>query len=122
MKSLAKFFVAFSVLILPTSLLADSPTGYYSTAYGKTGDDLKSALHVIIDNHTPLPYTKSGNDDWFDGQDVDVWEALLYTDSSCPDDQPSCGRVQLQYLDDTRGQTQANLGAGKNDSWDREHV
>ena len=32
------------------------PLNYYSSAYGLTGTDLKTALHDIIDDHTELEY------------------------------------------------------------------
>lgn len=102
--------------------LADPPAGYYAAATGKSGPALASALHSIIDGHTPLPYTRSGNNDWLDRRDIDVWEALVYTDSACPDTVPECGLVQLLYLDETRRIDQANRGGGANDAWDREHV
>ncbi len=88
----------------------------------KTGPELKIALHEIIDNHFSIPYTSSGNDDWFDRQNIDVWEALAYTDSGCADSEPGCGLVQLLYLAESRSIEQANRGAGTHDSWDREHV
>lgn len=50
------------------------------------------------------------------------WEALVYTDSACPDSEPKCGLVALLYLDDTRRINQANRGKSKNDAWDRKHV
>lgn len=101
---------------------ADPPAGYYSPAIGKSGIKLKAALHKIIDGHRVFPYTSSGNRDWYDGQKMDVWEALVYTDSACPETEPQCGRIRLLYLDETRTIDQANRGSGKNDSWDREHV
>ena len=101
---------------------ADPPPGYYSAAAGKAGDSLKSALHSIIDDHKVLPYTVPGNKDLHDGENVDVREALVYTDSACPDTHPQCGMVRLLYLDDTRSVDQANRGKGTSDSWDREHV
>ena len=101
---------------------ADPPVEYYSAATKKTGDTLKSVLHEIVDDHKVFPYTQSGNDNWHDGKNVDVWEALIYTDSACPDTQPKCEKICLLYLDDTRSINQANQGRGKNDSWDREHV
>ncbi len=95
---------------------------YYNGTQGLTGQALKSKLHQIIDGQKPLKYTQSGNADWFDGKKVDVWEALVYTDSACPEDAPKCGLVQLLYLDDVRRIDQANRGKSKDDSWDREHV
>jgi hypothetical protein len=101
---------------------ADPPQAYYAKATGKTGSTLKAALHQIIDGHKAIPYTKKGNDDWFDGKNIDVWEALVYTDSACPNSEPQCGRVQLLYLDEARHLSKANRGGGRHDSWDREHV
>lgn len=95
---------------------------YYDGTQGLTGDALKSKLHSIIDGQKPLKYTQSGNTDWYDGKKVDVWEALVYTDSACPEAEPKCGLVTLLYLDDVRRIDQANRGKSKNDAWDREHV
>ena len=100
---------------------AEIPPGYYDGAKGKIGADLKNALHIIIDGHTPLKYTNSKNKNWFDFKDMDVWEALIYTDEACPVT-PNCGNVQLLYLDQVRSYTQANRGKGGGLSWDREHV
>ena len=95
---------------------------YWSGTEGLTSKALKAKLHDIIDGQTPLKYTRSKNKNWFDGKHMDVWEALVYTDSACPDDKPDCGLVQLLYLDETRHISQANRGKGTADSWDREHV
>ena len=96
--------------------------GYYDDTQGLTGDALKAKLHSIIDGQKPLKYTQSGNTDWYDGKNIDVWEALVYTDSACPDDKPKCGLVRMIYLDDVRNINQANRGKSKDDAWDREHV
>ena len=104
-----------AILVVATFVSADPPRGYYSTAEGKTGPELKAALHATIDGHKVLPYR-------------DVWRALVYTDSACPDGQPGCERVRLLYLDDVRSIHQANdkrLKKGDcvpHDSWEREHV
>ena len=71
---------------------AEPPDGYYDDAMGKSGALLKKALHRIIDGHKPLRYTAKGNTDWYDRRDMDVWEALAYTDSACPDDGPNVAR------------------------------
>ena len=63
--------------------------GYYSSAHGKTGRELKSALHAIIDGHGPISYGE-------------VRQAFALTDAACPPDVPRCGLVQLLYWDDTR--------------------
>ncbi len=117
-----KYYLLIILLVFPSPSFADPPQGYYDSAYGRTGQELKSSLHKIIDNHIVYPYTFQGNDDWYDGQDIDVWEALTYTDSACTDEMPHCGLVQLLYLDETRTIDQANRGSGSNNSWDREHV
>ncbi|WP_137169619.1 endonuclease I family protein [Marinomonas sp. FW-1] len=108
------------VFVLFLSTFASA--GYYDGTEGLTGDALKAKLHSIIDGQKPLKYTQSGNTDWYDGVNIDVWEALVYTDSACPNDAPKCGLVQMLYLDDVRRIDQANRGKSNNDSWDREHV
>ena len=40
----------------------DAPFDYYENAEGLTGDDLKAALHEIIDDHTLIPYSSSTTD------------------------------------------------------------
>jgi len=108
--------------LVASGACSKSSEGYYFAAEGETGDALKSALHEIIDDHNVLPYTRPGNDDWHDGENIDVWEALVYTDSSCPDANPECEEVRLLYLEEDRSIDQANRGKGENDSWEREHV
>lgn len=95
---------------------------YYDGTQALKGDMLKAKLHSIIDGQKPLKYTQSKNTDWYDGIKIDVWEALVYTDSACPDNEPKCGFVTLLYLNDVRHIDQANRGKSKNDAWDREHV
>jgi hypothetical protein len=41
---------------------AAPPAGYYNTAQGKTGQELRQALHVIIRGHTVIPYSSSSFD------------------------------------------------------------
>ena len=117
-----KAFITLLTTLLCCQALADAPIGYYKKAKDKSGSELKAALHEIIDGHRVLPYTKSGNSDWSDGKNLDVWEALVYTDSACGDLTPKCGMVQMLYLDEARHISLANRGSGKNTSWDREHV
>lgn len=111
-----------ALFALLTSSAFAQTSDYYEKANGLTGNKLKSALHDIIDGHTVLPYTKPGNKDWFDSKPEDVWEALLYTDSACPDSEPQCGKIRTLYLNDVRSWRKANRGKGYDDSWDREHV
>ena len=97
-------------LLWPGTTYADPPPGYYDGARNKVGQVLHSALHQIIDGQKALPYTKTGNVDWLDREDIDVWEALVYTDSACPDSAPKCGLVKMLYLDESRHYTMANRG------------
>ncbi len=100
----------------------DSLKQYWSGTEGLTSSTLKAKLHTLIDGQKPLRYTRSKNKNWYDGKRMDVWEALVYTDSACPESNLKCGLVQLLYLDETRHITQANRGKSNPDSWDREHV
>lgn len=45
-------------------VMAQIPNGYYDNANGKTGDDLKVALHDIIDDHTTISYAQIWNAFW----------------------------------------------------------
>ena len=111
-------------MALLTVAHADPYSGYYAKAIGKTAATLRDALHEIIDDHTRLTYTNPNNNDWVDFRNIDVWEALVYTDSACPDDAPKCGKVRLLYLGETRDVLQAYRGGkvGCHDFWEREHV
>ena len=56
------------VLILGSAASrSDPPPGYYAAAEGKTGVELRQALHQIIHNHNVIPYA-SGT--WFDTSDA----------------------------------------------------
>ena len=106
---------------MPSISFADPPDGYYESAVGKTGAHLKRVIHTIVDGHNVLPYTDMNNKDWLDGKDIDVWEALVDTDSACPDD-PGCKEVRLFYLGEARHINKANRGPGGDDTWERAHV
>ncbi len=104
--------------------------GYYrSIPDTNDAKKLKAALHKRIDGHRVIPYTKYGNDgkdcwaanSWSECE-VDVWEALNYTDAGCTDASAYCNSVVLLYSNDVRPMKKANRGKGKDDSWDREHV
>ena len=36
---------------------SDPPPGYYNAAEGKTGAELRKALHQVIRNHNVIPYS-----------------------------------------------------------------
>ena len=48
----------------PAFSQSDVPFHYYDSAIGLTGPALKSALQLIIRNHTVIPYTATGTDTW----------------------------------------------------------
>ncbi|GAA2305241.1 endonuclease I family protein [Streptomyces violaceusniger] len=84
----------------PTAVQA--PDDYYQDATGKSGPELKAALHTIISEQTKLSYDE-------------VWDALKSTDED--PDNPS--NVILLYS----GRSQAKDASGGNpDDWNREHV
>ncbi len=79
-----------------------TPTGYYDSTEGLSGDALKQELHDIIDDHTELSYSN-------------VWEALRETD----EDPDNPDHVILLYS----GQSLSKFDNGGNvDDWNREHV
>lgn len=55
-------------LIAAFALKAQAPAGYYDSANGLTGNQLKQALHDIIDNHTEVSYSA-------------IWDAFKNTDN-----------------------------------------
>lgn len=50
------------ILGLGTVVGVAAPAGYYDAAEGKAGSELKAALHAIIRNHRPYPYSSSSFD------------------------------------------------------------
>ena len=92
-----------------TATATPSPTGtsatdaYYSSALGKSGNSLRTALHQIISTGvTKLTYD-------------DVWDALKVTDQ----DPNNSANVILLYSGISRSKT---LNGGAADDWNREHV
>ncbi|MDQ0270912.1 endonuclease [Cytobacillus purgationiresistens] len=75
---------------------------YYKGAIGKTGEELKTALHKIISGHNEISY-------------AEVWEALKQTD----EDPENNDHVLLFYTG--RSQAKASNGADPDD-WNREHI
>jgi endonuclease I len=87
-------FLGATVLVAPTAVADDAtaiPEGYYDSAEGLAGEDLKTALHEIIDDHTQLGYDE-------------VKDAIPYTDS----DPAADGNVILFYT----GVSEPDGGAG----------
>ncbi len=61
-------FVLLLLAVTAGRLEAQIPSGYYNNATGKTGDELKIALHDIIDGHTTISYQQ-------------IWSAFWSTDN-----------------------------------------
>lgn len=75
---------------------------YYLPAYGKTGPELRQALHDIIRGHVAFSYDT-------------LWTVLQQTDE-CP---TNSAQVQLVYLQIGRDK---NNSGGYSGQWNREHV
>jgi len=99
------FFIVFLIgnLILSKSVFAQIPAGYYDDAQGLTGDDLKLALHEIIDDHLPFSYD-------------DLRDFIL---KNTDEDPNNSNNVILLYSG--RSQDKNTFG-GDPDDWNREHV
>ncbi|GLZ29420.1 hypothetical protein Lesp02_16100 [Lentzea sp. NBRC 105346] len=87
-----------------TTTTTPPPTGggYYDPAIGKTGEQLRDALHTIIKSQTKLSYDQ-------------VWDALKNTDQ----DPANTANVILLYSGVSRSKS---LNGGDPDDWNREHV
>ena len=83
-KSLNSSTLLILLLFISLNTNAQIPNGYYDAATGKTGYELKTALHSIIKNHTDIGY---------DG----VWNAFVTTDKK------SNGKVWDMYSDNPKG-------------------
>ncbi|MFB6317886.1 endonuclease [Saccharicrinis sp. FJH54] len=82
------------------------PAGYYGSAEGKTGEQLKAALYEIIKGHVEYPYTAST---------TDTWDILKSSDR----DPENAENVILIYTNrSVNGPQEYNNAQG----WTREHV
>ncbi|MDP8204911.1 MAG: endonuclease [Candidatus Tenebribacter mawsonii] len=99
-------FIFVIVLAIFSSLHADIPEGYYYSAAGLSGEDLKSALHDIIDDHVEFPYTSTS---------TDTWDILKETDR----DPNNPDNVILIY---TGWSVDAAQEYNNGQGWSREHV
>ena len=91
--------------------LAQIPNGYYDNATGKRGDELKVALHDIIDDHTTITYQQIWNAFWStDNKDNGiVWD--MYSDI------PNGTPPYVFHL----GQEQCGEYEHESDCYNREH-
>lgn len=102
----------FLVLLSTNWLLAQIPSGYYTTADGLTGAPLKTALYNIIKGHTQVSYTPG------------VWNAFYTTDKKAN------GKVWDMYSDKpggtppyeyTLGSSQCGTYSVEGNCYNREH-
>ncbi len=99
--------VYFRTLIVLACLKAGAapPANYYATAEGKSGTELRQALHGIIRGHTVIPYSSSS---------FDTSDALRVLD----EDPANTNNVLLLYA--RRSEPKATFGAST--GWNREHL
>lgn len=92
--------------------IAQIPNGYYNTAEGKTGSELRAALHNIIKNHTVVSYSNLLNAYWTTDNrgNGKVWD--IYSDN--PNGNPP-------YLFDL-GQDVCGSYDSEGDCYNREHL
>ena len=99
------------VVLMGNGLYAQIPNGYYNNATGKTGDELKAALHDIIDGHTTISYQQIWNAFWSTdnkGNNV-VWD--MYSDGA---------NYTYNYYNGTNSQ-QCGEYEQEGDCYNREH-
>ncbi|MRT92175.1 endonuclease [Ancylomarina sp. 16SWW S1-10-2] len=110
----SRFFLPLTFLaaISFSSMAQTSIEEYYQNATGKTGGELKTALHFIIHDHTELPYTSKDSDD-----EYNVWEALKITD----EDPNNSDNILLIYTGRSEAKSNQDNGDG-GDLWNREHI
>ena len=92
------------LLLFCACAVAAPPAGYYSNAVGKTGQELRAALHAIIRGHRVIPYNSSSG--------VDTRQALRVLD----EDPANTNNVLLVYAQ--RSEPKTNYPA----VWNREHL
>ena len=91
----------------PAFSQSDPPLHYYDSAIGRTGAELKSALQIIIRNHTVIPYTSTA---------TDTWDALKVLD----EDPLNFSNVVLIYSGFSVPKSEQYNG--DTGTWDREHL
>ncbi|MGC9374915.1 MAG: endonuclease [Bacteroidales bacterium] len=101
-----KLFFTSLLFIFSQTLFAQIPDGYYDSAEGLTNNQLKAALHDIIDDHIKYPYSDSG---------TDTWDILKQADK----DPEYTDNVILIY---TGSSVNAEQEYNNGNGWNREHV
>jgi endonuclease I len=88
---------AFLWALMAIPSFAEPPAGYYASTEGKSGGDLKQALHSIIRGHTVIPYSQLDQplaDIWRDPQNA-ANISLVYSSTSIPASATSWNREHL---------------------------
>lgn len=108
MNTALKTFVIFLGGVLATVLTAPAgpPSGYYTTADGKTAAALRSTLHAIIHDHRVIPYSSNTK--------IDTSDALRVLD----EDPANTNNVWLLYAQRSEPKSTFGLTTG----WNREHL
>ncbi|MCR5037464.1 MAG: endonuclease [Bacteroidales bacterium] len=91
------------------TIKAQAPSGYYNSAAGLTGTELKQALHDIIDDHTTISYAQ-------------IWDAFVSTDNKGNNvvwDMYSDGAGYTYYYNN--GAQQCGNYDSEGDCYNREH-
>ena len=106
-----KSFILVGFLLIGNLNFAQIPNGYYDAALGLSGNNMKSSLHSIIDNHSSQSYSSL----WYHFEDTDqksngkVWD--MYSDV------PG-GTPPYQF---TFGSDQCGSYSQEGDCYNREH-
>ena len=104
-----KYILSLLLVIAGISVQAQAPTGYYDNATGKTGQELRAALHDIIKGHTTITYQQ-------------IWSAFWSTDNKGNGvvwDMYSDGANYTYYY--TNSNDQCGEYAQEGDCYNREH-
>jgi endonuclease I len=100
----------FQVDIRPAFLIEgnrlSAPAGYYDSAQGKGGQELRTALHAIIHNHHVIPYSS--------GSQTDTSDALKLLDRD--------GANTNDIIEIYSGSNAPASSFGLTTGWNREHV
>ena len=98
-----RYLILLIILLRTWTIAGQVPEGYYDNAIGKTGEELKEALHDIIDDHVEYSYN-------------DLRDFILL---DCDEDPENSDNVILLYSGFSRSKD--DFG-GNDGQWNREHV
>lgn len=108
-----RILISIAILLAAGQLQAQGPSGYYNPIMGKTGGELRVALHHIIKGHSSIDYS-------------DIWDAIYTTDRK------SSGKLWDMYSDIPGGSAPYEYNmtdrcysaspTSENDCYNREHT